>query len=412
MGFFDLDRQHMKDLKYIARDEEDLRSLEEASKLRDANKSRRRKVPKSELVKDILRVANDPDNPFHGTCSRARYRKYGWFSEAFVVDLFGNHQEFQRAAGLLDSRIATQYKNRRARLHTEEGIHSYIAEEILPYEDRFDRKNKRTPSQDYRQIVVASDWHGEYTDPFTADVFFDVVRRTQPDVIALNGDIVDFPAVSRWAKDPRKILNLQQEIDFVRKRILERTRRTAPEAQIDWIIGNHEYRLVRFLADAAPALCSLRCLRFSELFDLEKLQINLVFGNNFLAPDEASAQAGIAKNWAEYWDTYVVTHGIATGKHPSSKEISSYGMSGTSGHVHRPQMFSMPTLINQYADWLSAGMMAQHACGEDYVVGPTKWTNGFVFATVFPEERIAIQVPVIVKKGRAVFAGKIYKSKS
>ena len=391
------------------------KELENAS-TKEAHHKRRdfleenREAHEAELIADLLRIAEAEWNRYPGTCSRARYRNHGWFPEAVIYDFFGNHAEFQRAAGLLDRRSSSLFRDRRARLKTEERIADYVKATVLPWAGAFER----THTDEFR-MVIGSDFHGEGCDPFALAVFLDSCRRIQPEVVVLNGDVVDFAEVGRWSKNPRRLLDLQREIDWTRIHILQATREAAPDAQIDFVIGNHEYRLIRYLADTAPELATLRCLDFAELFGLKDLRINLVMNDSALAPTEADRKRSTRQSWKVYGGCFVVTHGTKAGKFPAEKELSRFGLSGCSGHVHRPQYQSTPTLTNPWADWLVTGMMAKNAVedgkghGANFKVGPSSWSVGFALVSVFPAEGVAIPRPVLFKNGIAEVAGKVYR---
>ena len=308
------------------------RLAHKADEARKARRANLHKATENALVADVLRVANDEDNPYQGTCSRARYRDYGHYSEEQVFDLFGNHSELQRSAGLRDFRATTSFRNKRAKIKTEERILDYFNSEIMPFVGKYERKSRGKA----KHMVVGSDFHSEETDRFALSVFLDVIKRTQPDYVVLNGDVFDFPSVSKWSQPPNKLLQLQDEIDWVRENILLQVRECAPDADITLVIGNHEYRLCRFLADCAPALASLRSLSFNNLFGLDELEINLVHNNALLAPSAKEQKKAYEESWRVYEDCFVVTHGVACGATAGAKELAKWQMSGTSGHVHRP----------------------------------------------------------------------------
>lgn len=358
------------------------------------------------LIADVQRIANDDDNPFRGTCSRARFKRFGHFTEEAVFDLFGNHAELQRSAGLRDYRATTAFRNRRARIKTEERILTYFDKEVMPYVGKYKREERGGA----KHLLVGSDFHSEDTDAFALSVFLDVAKRTQPEYVVLNGDVFDFPNVSRWSSNPNKLLQLQDEIDWTRNNILEPVRKAAPDADITLVIGNHEFRLCRFLADCAPALASLRSLSFNNLFGLDELEINLVHNESLLAPASKDQKRAFMQNWRVYDDCFVVTHGTACGATAGAKELSKWQMSGTSGHVHRPSFTSQPTLNNPHACWMVTGMMAEApAHGKEFVQGANSWTTGFGFVTI--DSGIVLQNQVLIKNGIAEFGGVIYRDK-
>jgi predicted phosphodiesterase len=393
-----------------AEDEKPKPTKTELSKLAEAKAREIRKefaggdsrLHEADLIKDILRCADAPDNRYPGTCSRARYCKFGYYPEEVVVDLFGNHAEFQRSAGLLDNRTTTAYRNRRAKLKTEERISDYIHREIMPWVGCFERK----PCREHISLLVGSDFHGKEVDPFALEVFLDVADRTKPDVICLNGDILDFYEPSRWSSNPSRLLDLQGEIDWVVDNVFRPLRELCPESQIDFFVGNHEYRLVRYLADTAPALASLDCLSFPELLKLKEFRINLVHNASSL---DVNAKDYI-EDWKVYGGCFTVTHGRFSGQYPAAKELAVQGGSGTSGHVHTPQYFCNPTDREPYADWLITPMMANREHhGKEFVQGPSRWITGFAYIDIFPSRGVSLPQLILQKAHIMAFGGHIYK---
>ena len=375
---------------------------EEALKARQAWVESNSLSHEAELIADILRIADDPDNRYHGTCSRARYKRFGHFPEEVVFDLFGNHSEFQRAAGLRDNRATTQYRNRRAKLKTEERIGAYFKAEIQPWVGAFDRSQ----DEPHLSILVGSDFHGKEVDRFALEVFIDTAKRIQPDIICLNVDVLDFYEPTKWSRNPNRLLDLQGEIDWSVENILKPIREAAPDAQIDFFIGNHEYRLIRYLADTAPALASLRCLSFSELLCLKELRIGLVHNNAQLDPEGSAYKT----DFKVYGDCFTVTHGRFGGQYPAAKELANQGRSGTSGHVHTPQYYAKPTDREPYADWLITPMMADRSShGKEFIKGASTWLTGFAYFDVFPDKRAVFSQLVLQKAGIMSFGGAIYR---
>lgn len=370
------------------------------------------KAQRDALIADIQRVFVHPDNPFKGfAASRARYRQLGHFGEVHVFDHFGTHEEFLRAAGLRDTRGTSTHKLAVARASTEQKVAQYANRHVLRWQGKFDRKLRERAGRGGEKImVVLSDLHSHFLDPFAWSVACDVMKMIQPDVVCLNGDVTEFSAVSRHMRMPGSgSLSLQSEIDFTRTKILKVVRELCPDAVITWHIGNHEYRLVRYLADTAPELASLECLAFDKLFGIEEFGIEMVFGGNFLAPKIKRQKKEVQDNWKVYYDCYAVTHGTSCSVVPAHDQMKRYGMSGTSGHVHRPSHVFVPTLSCPTANWMSTGMMAGFAVGKDYVPEPSAWTMGFGVATICPERKVVIQVPVVMQAGFASFAGRVWR---
>lgn len=360
---------------------------------------------RKKLIEDLIRVYNHPDNPYAGfAASRARYRDLGHYPEIMVTDFMGNHQEFLRAAGLYDLRNTTRSRNAIARLHTAMQVAEFAKENVTRWVGGYQKADKRGTDL---EVIVASDLHSYFVDPFALDVLIDTVRMVEPDVVVLNGDVVDFPQISRHRQLPGHfLLNLQEEIDFAREKILRRVREAAPNAQIDFVLGNHEYRLVTYLADTAPQLASLRSLQFGPLFGLDDYEVNLACRSNFLAPTKADRKKDRAENWHIIGDTLVATHGTSCARFAAAEQMRRFQMCGTSGHTHRPQIVCDNSLGTGPLSWTSTPMMASFSVGRDYVAEPSQWNMGFGVFSVMPRKRLVCPNLVIVHEEWASFAGR------
>lgn len=88
-------------------------------------------------------------------------------------------------------------------------------------------------------VYVASDIHFPYQDDKAIDAFLSAVEKGKPDIIVLNGDLLDFYKLSRFSKDPSG-KNPEEEIEMC-KNFLQRLRDTAGRnPRIYYTIGNHE----------------------------------------------------------------------------------------------------------------------------------------------------------------------------
>ena len=363
---------------------------------------------KKDLVEDLLRVFRHKDNPYKGfSASRQRYRQLGHFPEVIVYDAFGNHDEFLREAGLRDKRNTTRVRNKAARLHTHQKVAAYAETELRRYNDLY--RTARNQDAGRLEVVVGSDFHSWFVDPFALRVFLDTIEMVQPEIVVLNGDVFDFPQISRHRKLPGHFtLNLAQEIAFGKEHILKAVRARAPKADILFVIGNHEYRLVNYLADTAPELAALPSLQFGELFGLDELKIGLVVRQNFLAPYDRLKKRELQENWNIIGNSLVVTHGVSCAKFAADEQLKRYQKSGTSGHTHRPQIITANSLGTGALSWTSTPMMAGFAVGRDYVSEPSGWQMGF---GVFSIQRgLGVVGPnlVLVHEQWASFAGRTW----
>lgn len=357
---------------------------------------------KEALLSEVIKLSKEAPS---GICTRDQFRKNSSFTEHAVKREFGSFSELLRAAALEEGRITASLNSRKSVLESEVRFQSYMTEHMLPWaREPFDR------DEDHVTMLVASDFHGQYVDTFALQVFIDTIRRVQPTHVVLNGDVVDFEPVNRWTKNPNKLHNLQEEIDFVVDDILTPIREAAPEAEIDLITGNHEYNICRYLAEQAPGLASLRCLSFGELFKLDQLEIGLVFGGNILAPATIDKRKQAAQAYRIYYDTFVVTHGTATGPSAASAELNRFKMSGCSGHLHKQSTAYGSSIDRPSMEWHVLPKMTYDSVAEVYGRGlPMEWHTGFATVDIFPETRTAFYQAVPIRNNLCISAGKVYR---
>jgi predicted phosphodiesterase len=273
---------------------------------------------------------------------------------------------------------------------------------VSPWVGKFDRKKKGD-----LLVLVASDFHAQYTDKFALKVFLDTAKRMQPDVVALNGDVLDLYDLSRYAKDPTAPANVQGEINYVVNAIFKPLRKLCPNAQIDFIEGNHEWRLVKYLMEQAPGMAGLECLEFGNLFRLDEFEINLIARKAFRR--QIKKDRSKFENYVIYGDgALLVTHGSCTGQNPAKAELARWGHTGISGHLHRPIMASDGNGLTGVKTWTVLGCMARTSLSKQYMDVPAGWVNGFGYAEV--HSGTAQVTPVTIQGGWCSVAGKRYEN--
>jgi hypothetical protein len=94
-------------------------------------------------------------------------------------------------------------------------------------------------------------------------------------LIWVGGDYIDFYAISRWDRSPKRKLELQHEINQAVVGLRE-LRQAAPDSRIVFQEGNHEYRLRRFLWNRVEELAYLDVLKLPELLKFAELAIEYV----------------------------------------------------------------------------------------------------------------------------------------
>lgn len=301
---------------------------------------------KEQLVADIRRVQEANLTKF---ISRNFYRVYGLYSESTWNRHFGTFSEFRKQAGLELNRFQ-QGLERNIAKHAHLDIYrQFQKEQVDPWLGKYvvpDNGGR------FKKVMVCSDLHDKELDPFCWSVFLDTAARVKPDIIILAGDIFDQAEFSKFDQDPRNF-SIKESFDFVKQKIFKPLREVCPTAQIDFIIGNHDWRILKYLANKTPNLRVLLSdvlgLTLADLFGLPEFKINLVSRLDLSAFTPSESRSEIKNNFKIYYDCLVVDHhGIGT-----------FGMSGCSGHTHRTKMESSANLVRGPIHWVTMGCMSK-----------------------------------------------------
>jgi predicted phosphodiesterase len=132
----------------------------------------------------------------------------------------------------------------------------------------------------FKRALVISDIHIPFHDKQALTVALAHGKKLGVDCIILDGDVMDFHAVSFWDKDPRH-RELENELEMGRL-FLESLRDRFPKARIIYKEGNHEERLWRHAIRQSPELYNVtgpageRVLGLGNVLHLAEYDIELV----------------------------------------------------------------------------------------------------------------------------------------
>lgn len=114
------------------------------------------------------------------------------------------------------------------------------------------------------------------------------LRKWKPEVIVLNGDIIDCYLLSDYEKDPRK-RSFKYELDMVCSFLLQ-LKKLFPKAKFIWKLGNHEDRYERRILSRVPELVDLGLFDFDnvvryymrEIYKVNDFDITIIRGKRIL----------------------------------------------------------------------------------------------------------------------------------
>lgn len=242
---------------------------------------------------------------------------------------------------------------------------------------------------------ILGDIHGRYRDGLAFDIALDLIKDIQPSKIIINGDLIDFYAISHFGKDPERSLELQNEIDDTND-ILDKIQEVSGSAKIEWVEGNHERRLRNYLWSSAPELACLRSLTMKSLFFLGARNID------YIESKGKSAYTKFGNILIGHWD-------IARQDSCASARaiLVKNSCSIVQGHTHRLGMF--------YKTYRSQGKQVVGCEGgclcqldPEYCSDPDWQAGVTIIYKLDGKNRFhIIQIPIV--KHEALFNGKIYR---
>lgn len=228
------------------------------------------------------------------------------------------------------------------------------------------------------RMIVLSDIHVPYHNHRATKTAFEFIKQEKPQIVAINGDAIDFYAISRYSKDPKRRLELPSEISEFND-FLSDLQEAAGKAQIIYVSGNHEARWNKYLRDHAVELEGLRVLSLPEVFQLKKR--NIIW----------------AKDGFTYGSCFVVHgDGLFGGKSgfTVTKWMDRYMASCVVGHIHRLAVVHRRTATGRLFG-VEAGTLSSFDPSYE-MTGFADWQTGFASLTRYKNGLIVPAIHEIV----------------
>jgi transposase len=243
--------------------------------------------------------------------------------------------------------------------------------------------------------VVGSDFHFGCHDQRAIDIFLETVFQLKPKTIILNGDTMDFLAVSKYPKDLKHNWSLQTErIEY--HAFLNELINISNGAEIFETVSNHSGQSIdgrwrRYLSD-----------RIGELASLDNITDILSYENVFMGQFKDRVKH------VDYVDLngLIVTHGTtvrANGGASCLGEINKWGSSILHGHTHRigSSCKRIPSIAGRPEQQL-IGLEGGCLCSLDAAYGSAlNWQQGFNIVSLEKNHGEFGVEQVYIKNGKA-----------
>jgi predicted phosphodiesterase len=286
---------------------------------------------KAEAIRDHFYSVNLTRVDFE----RENYASYGFESQENF------HRHLSRCGISVKSRSEHFKKNRPSAV-----IESFDLSEVENFgiEDSLGKEyTSLRITEDLKKVGVLSDIHVPYHSMSAIICAIKHLRESNIDCLILNGDIMDFYAISRHEKE-KDLRDFPREIEMGRN-FLQKIRDLFPLIPIYYKMGNHENRWQRYLNEQAEEFAQLHEMQFEQFFRLDKLNMTYV-------PDWQGIELA----------DLLILHGhevMAGGMNPSQSTFNKTFCNTLIGHVHRTTSTTKKNGFKEFFHTYSAGCLTQ-----------------------------------------------------
>lgn len=141
----------------------------------------------------------------------------------------------------------------------------------------------------FKRALIINDVHLQFHDIAAITTCFDYSKKEKPDVVLINGDLLDFHGLSFFLRDPRK-KNFAHELELFKQffEILQRVFK----CKVIFKFGNHEKRYQNYLYQKAGELVGVDEFELSNIIKARAEGIEVVADNQIIQANELSILHG------------------------------------------------------------------------------------------------------------------------
>jgi predicted phosphodiesterase len=241
------------------------------------------------------------------------------------------------------------------------------------------------------KILIVPDLHAPYHNRRAWDLLLKVGRAFKPWSVVVIGDFADCYAVSFHDKDPKRMRHLDLELIEVRSCLDDVDALGAKEKL--FLLGNHEYRLDRYISTKAPELDGT--VSVDTLLQLRDRGWETV-------PYKDHTNIGKLH----------LTHDVGSaGRNAIFKSLEAFQHSVVSGHTHRLQYIVEGNALGEAMVAASFGWLGD-VSRVDYmhkIQALRNWALGFGIGYYNPQTQYVYLVPVPIVNYTCVVEGVLYE---
>lgn len=229
--------------------------------------------------------------------------------------------------------------------------------------------------------LYVSDIHIPYYSRMALMLALETGYKRNANCIILAGDVIDFYTISRWQQDPRK-RNLKEELDMTLE-VLKLIRDNFKEADIFYMVGNHEERWDRWMTVKAPEALGLKYASFAEQIHAKEFNMQIISDKRFLQIGKLNIIHG-----------HEFGGGTSSPVNPARTFFLKGKECSLGGHYHRTSEHVEKTMTDSVIGTWSAGCLCD--LRPDYrPINP--WNHGFAIIEKLDGDNFHVENMKIIK---------------
>ena len=216
-------------------------------------------------------------------------------------------------------------------------------------------------------VLVGGDFHiWPDRESTCMRAFKKFVSDLKPDVVILNGDVMDFPKISRHPQNWEKAPDVWEELEAAQDYLNDIVQRCKRGAQKIWTIGNHDSRFESLMANSAPQMKKVRGVHLSDHFPVWQKAMSCMI-NYDIEPGR----------------TMVKHIPVGSGKHATYNNVKAAGTHMVTNHLHSQNIRAVTDYRSFDLYGVDTGCIAdkyENAFGYTQN-SPVDWRSGFALLT-------------------------------
>jgi len=215
-------------------------------------------------------------------------------------------------------------------------------------------------------VLVGSDFHIWPGEPSTClRAFKKFVSDIQPNAIILNGDVMDFPRISRHPQNWESAPDPREEIEAAQDHLDDIVKASKRGTQKIWTLGNHDARLEALYANSAPQMRGMKGVHLADFFPLWQKAMSCFINEN--------VEGGAT----------MVKHRLKGGQGATRANALNSGVSMVTGHLHSQNVRPISDYRRFDRYGVDTGCVAdkEHRAFTYTEDAPLDWRSGFALLT-------------------------------